>query len=125
MIIKEESKRNGEVGNPSYYRNLTSFEVDVFNLIYAKKEKKERLVILSFDELRKKGGFSEKEYSNDQFAHKLVDLSIKLAGLVFYVTGDDEPDVITPTFTFAVDRKKQRIVVKKITMFHEKELWEL
>lgn len=125
MIIKEESKRKGEVGNPSYYRNLTSFEVDVFNLICKKKEEKERLVILSFDELREKGGFSEKEYSDKEFANKLVDLSIKLAGLVFHVTGDDEPDVITPTFTFVVDRKKQRIVVKKITMFHEKELWEL
>ena len=124
MVIKKESERIGEIGNPSYFRNLTSFEVDVFNLIYEKKEEKEKIVILSFDELRKKGGFSEKEYSDDQFFRKLIDLSIKLAGLVFHVSGEQKSQVITPVFIFSVDRKKKRIVAKKIMTFYEEELWQ-
>ena len=124
MVIKEEIKRSGEIGNLSYYRNLNSFEVDVFRLICNKGKEKGKLVILSFDELREKGGFSEKEYSDVQFAQKLVDLSIKLAGLVFHVTGNEESDVITPIFIFAVDRKKKRIVAKNIMTFCEEELWE-
>lgn len=113
MVIKKESERIGEIGNPSHYRNLTSFEVDVLRLIYDKEEEKEKLVILSFDELRKKGGFSEKEYSDDQFCNKLIDLSIKLAGLVFHVTGEKNLRLLHRYSFFPLIERKRELLRKK------------
>lgn len=109
--------RNSNLANLTVFKGLSAFELDIYHTITAEfTRQKQMKITLSFDEIRKKSGFSDKKYSRERFIHTLIGIDTKLASLVFHLRGDTK-DIISSAFVFYVDREQETMTVELNKVF--------